>query len=203
VGNYNVQDYTGYALQFTRRLSRKWQMDASYVFSQATGQAESFDSENGDDPALTELRHGFLDYDQRHIARFHAIAYLPGDWQLGWGFQWSSGLPYSRISRFDSEDNVDFVQIRRLFGSKNLNTGQFVPEFRNNGRNHSVYDLNVRTAKNFVIGQVAAGAFFEIYNILNTDDLRITEIDNSFYTLQAEETRQFGRHFQFGLQLDF
>jgi len=203
VGNYNVQDYTGYELQLTRRLSRKWQMDASYVFSKATGQAESFLSESGNDPALTELRHGFLDYDQRHVARLHSIAYLPGDWQLGWGLQWSSGLPYSRISRFSSEDNVDFIQTRRLFGSNDLNTGQFVPEFRNSHRNHSVYDINARAAKHFVIGQTAAGAFFEIYNILNTDDLRVSTIDNSFRTFQSRETRGFGRRLQFGLQLDF
>ena len=98
---------------------------------------------------------------------------------------------------------MDYLQTRRLFGSKDLNTGQFVPEFRNSHRNHAVYDLNARASKNFVIGQVAAGAFFEIYNILNTDDLRISTIDNGFRSLQSRETRRFGRRFQFGLQLDF
>ncbi len=203
VGNYNVQNYSSYELQFTRRLSRKWQMDASYVFSRSTGQAESYLSESGDDPALTELKGGFLSYDQRHVAKFHAIAYLPGDWLVGGGVTWSSGLPFTFVNRFQSQDNVDYTQTRRLFGRRDPNTGHFLAESRNAHRNHAVYGLNARAQKNFVIGKAAAGAFFEVYNLLNADHLRISEIDNSFRTLQAVETRDFGRRFQAGVQLDF
>jgi outer membrane receptor protein involved in Fe transport len=203
VGNYNVQAYRSYELQLTRRLKRKWQLDASYVFSKATGQAETFLSESGDDPALTELKSGYLDYDQRHVAKFHAVSFLPADWQLGGTVTWSSGLPYSFTNRFQSGDNVDYIQTRRLFGRRDPNTGYFIEETRNAHRNHAVYDINVRTQKNFVIGRTAAGAFFEIYNLLNTDDLRISEIDNRQWALQAEETRRFGRRFAVGVQLDF
>jgi len=203
IGNFNVQDYVGYELQLVRRLSRKWQMTTSYSFSKSTGQAESFNSESGDDPALTELRSGFLDFDQRHVAQFHATTYLPGDWQVGGGITWSSGLPFSFINRFRSADNVDFPQTRRLFGSRNLVTGTFDSEARNNHRNHSVYDLNARAEKKFVIGKISAGAFFEIFDILNTDDLRVNEIDNSFRFLQADEQRRFGRRFQFGISMNF
>jgi len=203
VGNYNFQAYRSYEFQITRRLQRKWQMDASYVFSKATGQAESFLSESGDDPALTELKSGYLDYDQRHVAKIHLVSYLPADWRLGGSITWSSGLPFSFTNRFQSADNVDFTQTRRLFGRRDPNTGYFLEELRNSHRNHSAYDINVRTQKNFVIGNAAAGAFFEIYNLLNADTLRIAEIDNREDTLQAEETRRFGRRFQFGIQLDF
>ena len=203
VGNYNFQAYNSYELQFTRRLRRKWQMDASYVFSKATGQAESFLSESGDDPALTELKSGYLDYDQRHVAKIHLVSYLPADWQLGGSITWSSGLPFSFTNRFQSTDNVDFTQTRRLFGRRDPTSGYFLEELRNSHRNHSVYDINVRTQKNFVIGNAAAGAFFEIYNLLNADTLRIAEIDNRVRSLQADETRRFGRRFQFGIQLDF
>ena len=54
-----------------------------------------------------------------------------------------------------------------------------------------------------LIGNVAAGAFFEIFNLLNVDTLRVYEIDNRVVNLQSEETRRFGRRFQFGVQLDF
>src|SRR5262249_39359523 len=54
VGNYNVQHYQSIELQFVRRLSRKWQMDASYVFSKAQGQADSLYNESGNDPSVTE-----------------------------------------------------------------------------------------------------------------------------------------------------
>ena len=137
------------------------------------------------------------------MAKIHLVSYLPADWQLGGSITWSSGLPFSFTNRFQSTDNVDFTQTRRLFGRRDPTSGYFLEELRNSHRNHSVYDINVRTQKNFVIGNAAAGAFFEIYNLLNADTLRIAEIDNRVRSLQADETRRFGRRFQFGIQLDF
>ncbi|HEV8337096.1 MAG TPA: carboxypeptidase regulatory-like domain-containing protein [Candidatus Polarisedimenticolia bacterium] len=203
VGNYNVQAYSSYEVHLTRRLRRKWQLDASYVYSQATGQAESFLSESGSDPSLTELKSGYLAYDQRHVAKLHAVAFLPSDWQIGGAITWSSGLPFSLVNRVRSSDDVLYPQNRTLFGRRDITTGKFYAESRNIHRNHAVYDINVRTQRNFVIGHMSAGAFFEVFNLLNTDDLRITEIDNSVDSLQAEETRRFGRRFQIGIQMDF
>jgi hypothetical protein len=203
VGNYNVQDYNAIELQFVRRLSRKWQMDASYVFSKATGQADSFNSESGNDIALTELRDGYLEYDQTHVAKFYATAYLPADWRVGGGITWASGLPYSMTNRFTASDNVDYTQARRLYGHRDPNLGYFYDEDRNMHRNPSVYEVNVRTEKNFVMGKVSAGAFFEIFNLLNTDDLRVFEIDDRATSGQAVEQRDFGRRFQFGIKMNF
>jgi hypothetical protein len=203
IGNFNYQQYHAYEVTLTRRLSRKWQMDANYTFSKATGQAEAFTSESGDDPSLTELKNGYLDYDQRHVVKFHAISYLPGDWQVGGGITWSSGLPFSFVNRFQSGDDVGFTQTRRLYGYRDQNIGYFIAEDRNIHRNKPVYSLDARTEKRFVIGRITAGAFFEVFNILNTDNLRVAEIDNRVRTLQSLETRDFGRRFQFGIHMDF
>jgi hypothetical protein len=203
VGNYNYQEYEGYELQFTRRLSRKWQMNANYTFSRSTGQAEAFVSESGNDPSLTELKRGYLDYDQTHVAKFNAVAYLPGDWRFGGGITWASGLPFSMVNRFQSADNVDFPQTRRLYGYRNIQNGHFTAENRNIHRNESAYRVDVRTEKQFVIGQMTAGAFFEVFNLLNADTLRVNEIDNAPVSLQANETRDFGRRFQFGIHMEF
>jgi outer membrane receptor protein involved in Fe transport len=203
VGNTNYQDYASYEIQLVRRLKRRWQLDASYVFSRARGQAESFLSESGDDPAITELKDGYLDYDQRHVAKFHAVAYLPGDWQIGGGLTWASGLPFSFINRFGSHDNLQFRQIRRLFGRSDPATGLFLEEERNAHRSPATYDVNVRTQRNFVLGKAAAGAFFEVFNLLNRDDIRVYEIDNHFRFDQTDSVRRFGRRFQVGIQLTF
>jgi outer membrane receptor protein involved in Fe transport len=202
-GNLNTQDYTGYQLHLVRRLSRKWQMDASYVFSRATGQAEGFNAESGDDPALTELRNGYLNFDQTHMAKFFATAFLPGDWRLGGGITWASGLPFSNVNRFTSADNVDFPQTRRVYGAHDVNTGRFLEQDRNAHRNPATYTIDVRTEKQFVLGRMSAGAFFEVFNLLNTDDLRVREIDDQFATLQSVEQREFGRRFQFGMRMNF
>jgi hypothetical protein len=60
------------------------------------------------------------------------------------------------------------------------------------------------------MGKAAAGAFFEVFNILNSDDLRVYTInpegrfDSSGRVIfQSNEVRQFGRRFQFGIQIDF
>ena len=203
VGNINYQDYVGYELTFVRRLSRKWQMDASYTWSKSQGQADSFLAESGDDPALTELKSGYLDFDQRHVAKFFATAFLPGDWRIGGGITWASGLPYSFVNRFTAADNFDFPQTRRLYGTRDINTGIFYDEERNIHRNPSVYDINVRTEKQFVLGKVNASAFFLVDNLLNNDNLRVFEIDDRAQSLQANEIRDFGRRYQFGIKMTF
>jgi hypothetical protein len=107
------------------------------------------------------------------------------------------------VNRFNASDNVDFAQTRRVYGYKDENTGLFYDEDRNSHRNPAAYSIDVRTEKQFVMGKVSSGAFFEIFNLLNTDDIRVFEIDNRANTLQALETRDFGRRFQFGIKMNF
>jgi len=217
LGNYNDQSYRGLELEVVRRLSRKWQMNGSYTYSRSQGDAESFLSDTGDDPTLTEFESGFLNYDQRHVVKLNATAYLPGDWQIGGTAQWASGLPYSFIQDFNAQDNVGYVQSRKRFGYTDK-FGVFQSENRNDHRNHAVYVLNARARKSFVMGKASAGAFFEVFNILNSDDLRVYTINPIVETilparsvsnkqgntaLQVDEVRQFGRRFQFGIQIDF
>ena len=56
VGNINHSVYHGFELQLTKRLSRKWEMDASYTYSRNLSQAEDFESSLGDDPATKATR---------------------------------------------------------------------------------------------------------------------------------------------------
>ena len=204
IGNYNVQDYTGYEVHFVRRLRRKWQMIASYVWSKATGQADSFDSQIGDDPALTVLRDGYQSFDQRHVARFFATAFLAKDWRVGGGIEWASGLPYSRINAIgSSSDNVDFAQSRVIYGYHQPNTGYFIEEDRNVHRNHATYRVDARVERQFVMGKIAAGAFFEGVDLLNTDDLRIFAIDDRAAVNQNLARREFGRRCEFGIKMNF
>src|SRR5437867_312991 len=145
-------------------------MEASYSYSTSRGDAESFLSDNGDDPSLTEFEPGFLDYDQRHVLKLNAIAYLPRDWRIGGTAQWASGLPFSFIDLFDAEDNVGYVQSRRRFGFPDPDRG-FITEHRNVHRNHAAYNFNARAQRSFVVGRTSASAFFEVFNILNSGDL--------------------------------
>jgi hypothetical protein len=123
------------------------------------------------------------------------------------------------ISRFFASDNADYQQYRTRFGYTLVGIGkepQFIPVRRNSGRNDSILDINLRARKALVIGRTAAALFFEVFNVLNTDDLRILtyeptpdilEISLDTRTpqgpLQIDATRRFGRRFQVGVQIEF
>ena len=48
---------------------------------------------------------------------------------------------------------------------------------RNSERNNAFYDINVRARKAVVFGKYAGAIFLEVFNLLNTDDLRIVTYD--------------------------
>jgi len=124
------------------------------------------------------------------------------------------------VSRFFALDDAGYQQFRTRYGYTAVDASgapHFVRLPRNSGRNPSLYDINVRARRGFVIGRTAAALFIEVFNLLNTDDLRIltyqparsdrysvapvSAADNA--PLQIDATRRFGRRFQFGLQIQF
>jgi carboxypeptidase family protein/TonB-dependent receptor-like protein len=218
VGNYNSAEYNALEIELRKRLSRRWEMQGSYVYSRALGDAEDFQSRLGNDPSTVTVEAGYLDFDQRHVVKLNGITFLPHDWQLGMAATWSSGLPYSAVSRFFALDNADYQQFRTLYGTVAVqgNAIGFQDERRNSRRNDSTFEINLRTSKQFVIGKHAAGLFLEVFDLLNTDDLWIHSIDAGRSTgfdpsgeatvagpLQLDATRQFGRRWQVGFQFAF
>jgi outer membrane receptor protein involved in Fe transport len=222
VGNYNSSVYHGIELEVIKRLSRRWEMQASYVYSRALGSAEDFQSKLGNDPSTVQSEYGYLDFDQRHVVKLNAGVYLPHDWQMGLTASWGSGLPYSVISRFFALDNVDYQQFRTLYGytvpttSGSTVTGyRFQPETRDSRRNAAAYDFGIHARKTFVVGRNTAGLFLDVFNLLNTDTLRISTYEpvppqfagsgetGTQGPLQINGTRQFGRRWQIGFQYNF
>ena len=93
---------------------------------------------------------------------------------------------------------------------------QFIRVRRNSGRNGSTLDINLQTRKNFVLGKTTGALIFEVFNLLNRDDLHIYTIDpsrgltfdpsspNGLTTpLEIDGVRAFGRRFQVGVQIGF
>ncbi|MGH9797328.1 MAG: hypothetical protein ACRD5D_04115, partial [Candidatus Polarisedimenticolia bacterium] len=224
VGNFNEARYRGLELELIKRLARRYEVQASYTYARARGDAESFQSRLGNDPSTVESEPGYLDFDQRHAVKVNAMFFLPRDWQLGAALTWGSGLPYSVVSRFFAFDNVGYQQFRTVFGrtervppSPETPAGgwRFVPVRRNSQRNPAAYDVNLRARKSFVLGGCSAAVFLEVFNLLNTDDLRVFTYDENVLPqiaasdgtpqgpLQLDAVRRFGRRFQIGFQVDF
>jgi hypothetical protein len=94
------------------------------------------------------------------------------------------------------------------------------PEMRNIHRNPAAYLINTRVMKSFVIGKSSASAFLEVYNLLNSDTLRVEAVDQIPAQVLYKSSisaaplvyrpsshlvgeRDFGRRFQIGFQIDF
>jgi outer membrane receptor protein involved in Fe transport len=219
VGNSNQARYRALIVEMVKRLSRKWELQGSYTYSRAQGSAEDFQSRLGNDPSTVESEYGYLDFDQRHVVKLSAGLFLPRDWQLGLTASWGSGLPYSLVTKFFALDNVGYQQFRTRYGQTVVDPRthqfEFETEPRNSRRNNAVLNLGARARKTFVLGRNTAGIFFEVFNILNTDDLHLVTYDvapaeisqvdspNGQGPLQLNGTRAFGRRFQIGFQIDF
>jgi hypothetical protein len=217
VANSNTARYNAIELELRRRLSRRWEMQGSYVYSRAIGNAEDYLSKVGNDPSVTESEFGYLSYDQRHVVKLNGSVFLPSDWQMGFVTQWASGLPYSVISRFFAVDNTGYTQFRTLYGTSTAVNGNaaFVSLPRNSERNHAVLNIDASLRKNLVIGRHAAAISLEVQNLLNSDDLHIvtyaptvrggTDINGQGVVspLALDATRRFGRRYQLGFAFSF
>jgi hypothetical protein len=218
VGNFNDAFYHGVEVELRRRLSRRWQLEGSYTYSRAMGQAESFQSSLGNDPSSVESEYGYLDYDQRHVVKVHALFYLPHDWQIGSACTWASGLPYSVITRFFAHDNADYQQFRTRYGYTDTTTSGavFVTLPRNSERNLATFNADVSAQRHFVAGHTTWTVQFDVFNLLNSDDLWIQSVEESptvtaaggtLATVplptQLDATRRFGRRYQVGFRVDF
>ncbi|MGD8377114.1 MAG: TonB-dependent receptor [Acidobacteriota bacterium] len=192
VGNFNESDYISYQLAVTRRLSRRWQMTSSYVWSRAEGNAEEFLSSLGNDPGTVDDEYGPLAYDQTHQVKFSAVMLLPRAQRVGCSVLWASGTPYSIIRERDSADFFHSFYFRTTYP-----TGQ-----RNDQRNEAFWTVNVSYQKSFRFGRVDGGFGVEVVNLLSSDDATV-DTEEPTQLLGLEATRRFGRRWQLSVAFHF
>ena len=193
-GNFNSSDYTAYELKVTKRLHRNWQMQASYTWSKAFGQAEDFASNLGNDPQTVDDEAGYLDFDQRHLLRFQGVTRLPHEVSLGTIIQWASGTPFSVIRTVVDQDDVGNENFRTFFPTNQ----------RNDQRNEGFWQIDTRIEKNFVIGKVQASGFLNVQNITNNDYVRIQSYNiEAFDGIGLTGVTDFGRRFELGATFTF
>jgi len=92
---------------------------------------------------------------------------------------------------------------------------RFESERRNSERNDATLEINLNLRKTFVVGHTSAPAFLEVFNLMNTNDLRIFTFEPNkgkpepagvllpVNPLQIDGERRFGRRFQVGVQFQF
>jgi hypothetical protein len=198
VGNFNQEQYRAYKLELVRRMHHNWEMEASYVWSKALGQAEDFAQEAGNDPTTIQDEKGYVGYDQRHVIKINARTIVPViGVTLGTIIGWESGQPYSINEVAASVDR------RVAFGSLEQGYTQIrttYPSFRRNDhRNDSYFDVNLSAQKEFRIKDVNVTGIFEIANLLNDDSRFIGGVRNG----QVDSIRRFGRYYEFTAKVNF
>jgi len=193
VGNYNASTYTALELTIRKRLHRNWQMQASYTWSEARGDAESFTGLAGNDPAVSDLAAGYLDFDQRHVLKWQGVTHLPHGLILGGTLQWSSGLPYSIVSTTADRDDAGTLSASRTF----FPTGE-----KNDQRNRGVWLVGGRIEKSMVLRSVNLSAFLSGENLLNNDALNWTSVQSGLRS-SYDGTRLFGRRWEIGAAVQF
>jgi hypothetical protein len=186
-------------VEFIRRMYRRWQMNASYTWSEAIGDAEDFDQILGNERILSEDERGLLSYDQTHVVKVNAVGVLDKGWRLGGLIRWESGLPYSEmVSRQtvygrppEYQNQVDLDTKFRF---------RYPTRQRNDQRNGDYWTVDLRVAKDFAISRrVQFQVSGEVFNLLNDDTLIIDDQINGV----VGGVRRFGRRWQLGLRLGF
>jgi hypothetical protein len=199
VGNFNSAEYRAFVLELVRRQYRSWQIEGSYTWSEATGEAEDFQLSLGDDRTTVVDERGYLSYDQRHVVKVNAAVITPWKFRLGLAASWQSGLPYSLL-----EQGFSFVVVAPVLGSLGTQEPSYRTEYathqRNDQRNASYWNFDVRVAKDMPLPHgVNLQLTAEIFNLLNDDSLVIVQNVNG----TADSVRRFGRQFQLGFRISF
>jgi len=196
VGNFNSSHYRSIALEVVRRLHRNWQMNVSYTYSKAYGQAESFLSGLGDDPTTVDDEEGYLSYDQRHRGILLFVTRLPLDIELGTTVTWESGTPYSVVRRIVDQDNAGNAIGRTFYPSRR----------RNDQRNDGYWDFDLKVQRGFTFAHTRASAELAVKNILNNDAATLGGVvPASGVTIRSgpQGLRRFGRYWEIGMSLSF
>jgi hypothetical protein len=206
IGNYNKSRYDGVTLEFVRRQYKNWQMEASYTWSKATGDAEDFNLALGDDRSTLQDEKGYLSFDRRHSVKLNATCLTPWGFRLGGTAQWESGLPYSILNRrtSDSQSMPSYAGYAQSFTSQRV---LYVTHQRNDQRNVSAWNFDVKLVKEINLPKgMNLQLDAEIFNLLNQDTYSVyNTFSKSGQQINGtnDSTRRFGRQYQVGMRLAF
>jgi hypothetical protein len=206
IGNYNAAKYDGIILEFVRRQYKNWQMEASYTWSQATGDAEDFELALGNDRSTLDDEKGYLSYDRRHSLKVNATCLTPWGFRLGGTALWESGLPYSLLWQ-DLSQSTSLPLYEGFRQSFTTNRTRYITGQRNDQRNPSSWLFNVKLVKEINLPKgMNLQLDAEIFNLLNDDTYSVyNDFTKSGQQINGtnQATRRFGRTYQIGMRLAF
>lgn len=151
IGNLNTADYEAVVLEMVRRQYKDWQMEASYTWSRAIGDAEDYNLFLGDDATTLADERGFLSYDRTHQLKVNATRIFRGGVRLGTTVSWQSGLPWSILRQeFSAVTYAPAIVDEGGFPSPLIRT-RYVTGQRNDQRNNDYWNVDLKATKEFAL----------------------------------------------------
>jgi len=199
-----ARKYRGLEFKLTKRMSKGWAMQASYVWSRGTGVLNtSRDQSTGftgfyDDPNSMINAYGRLDYQREHLVKVQGT--YAGPWGINFSayYQFGSGIPYSRNLRTYEAGLGDLTQ--------GLVT--ILAEPRGSYELPDQHLLDIRLEKTFPVWKGQLGIQIDAYSVFNGN--QATSVGNltNFDWFQDERGQSIysilgPRYFQLGLVYRF
>jgi hypothetical protein len=185
--------YVGFEILLNKRFSHNWQMMASYVYSESTGNMDnSFAVGSGSTSLFENPNHqinsdGKLTYDFTHMLKIQASVILPLDINLNANFSVISGPNYQLYGSIPT--------------SVDVNRSSFYMEPRGSRRYPSKTNLDLRLEKTLKFGKLKLGLLLDIFNVFNADT--VTSLSGYINTFEEILGIRTPRAFRAGLRLWF
>lgn len=175
------RSYRALELTFQKRMSQRWQLNASYVRARARGnkgqghtesQGNVFANPNG----LVNSS-GRLSLDRPHQFKAQGTFELPYGVLLSASYVAQSGLPWARTVRFTRTDSpLIVVESAIVVNAEPIGSQRFDVE----------QDLSLRGEKRFTFGRTTLGLMVDVFNVFNLST--VTSVQQTRIDLAA-----FGR----------
>lgn len=167
-----ARKYTGLEFKLTKRMSHRWAMHTSYVWSRGRGILNtSRDQSTGfsgfyDDPNTMINAYGRLDYQREHLVKVQGTYMAPLGIMISGYYQFGSGVPYTRVLRSYEAGLGSLYQGGVTIFAE--------PRGSHELPDQHLLDLRIEKAFNVGRGQIALQA--DVYNAFNNN--RTTSIGN-------------------------
>jgi hypothetical protein len=206
-------EYDALAVSLTRRLANHFQMQANYTLARNMDDDSNehlFRRETALNPFDVAPEWAYSKNDVRHNVNFSALADIPGGFTAGAIVFARTGLPYTAIIGFDTQNDANDENDRAIVN------GQVVG--RNSSRQPSFFDVDLRLLKALHLGEAREiDLIAEAFNVTRARNLTFgpdavsafgtpaQPVASAGQALFAPSTARFGgpRQVQIGIRLVF
>jgi outer membrane receptor protein involved in Fe transport len=189
--------YMGLNFIVNKRMSNRWQMLASVVWSKAWGNiGGNYDASYGasggfDTPNAFVYAEGRLDYDRPLNIKIQSTVILPYDFILSAYFNFLSGSPWARSITVYIPNDPKYKYPATTYGVNTEESGT--------RRNPSVSTLDLRIEKRFKVGErFSIGGYLDILNALGRSGYNVSSNPGGYLDYSNPAKPTFTRYGNFG-----